>query len=1141
MMRPKRREADVLPPPVVAGTSGTPNAADTAAPAPASTSKKTTFTEDGFPNVMRVHWSRFKKRLGNGSNLSESLLEITESNAGSEARRGGTANSETQVASPLGNNEKDHDEEEVNEIVVDNHFAIDPASKSVTQPSDHGGTPDKSGGSGTHGTHLTDGDSIHEHDGLWVCLSLINALRYRLWIVLDRFFFTTFYDQAAEAQYKRETYFQLKGLALAGSLVLVLNWVLICILIPRESMIRADKIFYWAIAPVLVIPVPMMIIYDWPKDRPWIYQCLMSFSVWSWGAYSLLLLQLCGYYKPSEAVITCTGKEFLTIFYYACAFPVIALFALGQNRLMGCIFGVLNAVLIGSVIRDKRTWIRNLLNFILYMTFILWIHFQRETAERRLYTMRDRLKVQYRATQKAQVRESKAADSKKRFSSYIFHEVRVPLNTALLAVQNMEAAGIFDRENIEFIALEGSLNMMSKVLNDVLDFNRMDSGRFESVSKPYPFHKVIKGMLVPLKMAADARGLQLLTELDSQIDIVARTALYIAKGETEECIAQKLKEDDEESGLVVGDEHRLRQVLTNLASNAAKFTPSGGKIHIRTKLLLPGFGAADEHLTSPPSTAVAPEPNGDEVKSVESPGSPPPTASSTALSADRLRLHNGEHKPPDQIIIRIEIEDTGVGIRRKDMVDNRLFSPYVQTDLGKYQGGKGTGLGLALSKHIVRLSGGRLGVRSKRNHGSMFWVELAMGVGTKVLEMSDFRGKDGMVAQTFSLSRATTEAFNAPEGEGVTPSTLRSSTDASPKDGAFPPQSPLSTTQPLSPSQNTNQSLPSPSQSPQSQAMSQLMEHSGQIELLPRMAHRLTDNSMSTTAQRSTEGARTPGAESTGDASVSQPPSPTTSRRLSRGALGMTPRPPKVQLPPPPSNSSFAAYGIPFATESGTDLILDAAVAMARAQAAVANARPVTPPSQQHASAVSSSDQPSGPPLFDPPLKILVVDDDGLTRKLMSRMLTRIGCSVETAGNGKTALDMVLTAKNPFTFAPTDPSDPGPAAPRKVQTPYLQEMDPKYDVIFLDNQMPVMSGVEMVKKLRELNRVDFVVGVTGNALKEDQQEYLDAGVDAVLTKPVKEASLKNCLYAADGRRRSTAQERAASDDDDVTTTPKPPP
>ena len=105
-------------------------------------------------------------------------------------------------------------------------------------------------------------------------------------------------------------------------------------------------------------------------------------------------------------------------------------------------------------------------------------------AERRLYTLRDQLKIQFRATQKAQVNERKAADSKRRLTSYVFHEVRVPLNTALLAVQNMDASGtVAKTQEIEFRALEGSLSMMSKVLNDVLDFNRMDSGRFESVLK----------------------------------------------------------------------------------------------------------------------------------------------------------------------------------------------------------------------------------------------------------------------------------------------------------------------------------------------------------------------------------------------------------------------------------------------------------------------------------------------------------------------------------------------------------------------------------------------------------------------------------------------------------------------------------
>jgi osomolarity two-component system, sensor histidine kinase SLN1 len=101
-----------------------------------------------------------------------------------------------------------------------------------------------------------------------------------------------------------------------------------------------------------------------------------------------------------------------------------------------------------------------------------------------------------------------------------------------------------------------------------------------------------------------------------------------------------------------------------------------------------------------------------------------------------------------------------------------------------------------------------------------------------------------------------------------------------------------------------------------------------------------------------------------------------------------------------------------------------------------------------------------------PGLPVLVVDDDALTRTLMTRMLSRLGCNVSTAENGEVALEMVLSG-----------------------------YDGRFAVVFLDNQMPVMSGLTMVAKLREAGRRDFVVGVTGNALLSDQEEYLQAGVD----------------------------------------------
>ncbi len=99
-------------------------------------------------------------------------------------------------------------------------------------------------------------------------------------------------------------------------------------------------------------------------------------------------------------------------------------------------------------------------------------------------------------------------------------------------------------------------------------------------------------------------------------------------------------------------------------------------------------------------------------------------------------------------------------------------------------------------------------------------------------------------------------------------------------------------------------------------------------------------------------------------------------------------------------------------------------------------------------------------------LQVLVVDDDALTRTLMTRMLARLGCKVNTAENGEAALEMLLS-----------------------------DCNGRFAVVFLDNQMPVMSGLSMIGKLRQAGRSDFVVGVTGNALLSDQEEYLEAGVD----------------------------------------------
>lgn len=88
----------------------------------------------------------------------------------------------------------------------------------------------------------------------------------------------------------------------------------------------------------------------------------------------------------------------------------------------------------------------------------------------------------------------------------------------------------------------------------------MDTGRFESVSKPFSFHRTIRSSMVGLKMAADAKGVQFITEFDREIDLAARAAAYRERGKSEQWIAWQLGCNADEDAYVLGDEMRLIQV-----------------------------------------------------------------------------------------------------------------------------------------------------------------------------------------------------------------------------------------------------------------------------------------------------------------------------------------------------------------------------------------------------------------------------------------------------------------------------------------------------------------------------------------------------------------------------------------------------
>ncbi|KIP05565.1 hypothetical protein PHLGIDRAFT_128820 [Phlebiopsis gigantea 11061_1 CR5-6] len=995
---------------------------------------------------LHVHWDRFLRKLGSGTapSTSSALDESSGDSIGYNRSRLGAA-----VIT---------EDAEVDEVVVDREWSGDIKS---SVHSGHGGTPEKSHVSNQqmgYGGTSTDRDSVAIHaDGFWTNNALFILLRYRLWSFIYSFFCTRFLDAKSEAHYKKENWFLRKSLALWVAGFYVLNWALATGFIPHPADL-ADKIFYYGVTPAATFPLFFMVVYDFPRDRPVLYQCYLAFSTWSWSCYQILFMYLCGFYL-NHPRFSCENKDFLTTFYYTSALQTLAIFGLGLNRLpalLGVV--VFTGLSCGLIVPIHTTFVRNVIIFLIFQGFLLYVHYMRENAERRLYTLRDQLKIQFRATQKAQVNERKASDSKRRLTSYVFHEVRVPLNTALLAVQNMEASGTVAKEQeIEFKALEGSLSMMSKVLNDVLDFNRMDSGRFESVLK------VMRSLFVPLRLATDARGLEFITNLDTTIDKVARKAFYETRGESPEAVARHLSENPDEEGIVVGDETRLRQIITNLASNACKFTPTGGQLLITTKLVIPNL-TPDEDMDEEdahndfPTPGFSEKEEGDALSSTAAGSEGRAPHEHPGLSRTLLSQHDVMHSKPsplEWIVVRIEVTDTGCGIRQKDMVQTKLFSAFNQTEMGRQQGGKGTGLGLALVRQIVKRSGGRLGVRSRFNEGSTFWVELPLGVGGKVA--AGLSTPDGRINEQFDMSTGKVDY--------------------------------------MSPRASTSSRSPVPVHAPVSSptAMHSIMEQGGLVEIQ---------------TGKEDQGARVP-TRTIGDPSTGTDPTPTRNSFTPTSSPEPT-TPADRPLTAPEDNSDATLKPTHLELPRPRDFAVEgreAGVAHAALAASV-----LTPGSTTSTAAFSTSTGSSAQ--LERGIRVLVVDDDPLTRKLMSRMLTRLGCKVTTAENGEIALDLILNPAPRLTPSSEDTGSSG-----LVPGDSSAIGDERYGVVFLDNQMPVMSGIEATAKLRALGRKDFVVGVTGNALLSDQQEYLEAGVDHVLTKPVLEKSLKAMLAIADERRR----------------------